>query len=201
MERDKNSTKQKLIDAVGRIVVQNGFHAVGINSVAKEANVDKVLIYRYFNGLEGLIQEFINQKDYFINKNSELKISDNKDVVELGTNLFLGQLRDLISNKALQEILLWELTNDNEITKTTAEKREQEGMKILNEINKIVDFNKTDIPAITSIVLAGIYFLVLRSRNVDVFNGIDLTNENGWSRIENAISFILRNSLDPKNER
>jgi AcrR family transcriptional regulator len=196
MERDKTLTKQKLIDAVGAIVLRAGFQGLGINAVAKEAGVDKVLIYRYFGSMEGLIQEFINSKDYFSNINTDVEIKNEDDVAELGAAIFTGQLKNVLKNKELQEILLWELTNNNEITRLTAEKRELDAMKIINEISRIVDFNKTDIPAITSVILAGIYYLVLRSRSVDVFNGIDLTDEKGWERIEKAISFMIKNSLN-----
>jgi len=52
--RDRAATKQRLIDAVGSVLDRDGVLALGINSIAKKANVDKVLIYRYFSDLDGL---------------------------------------------------------------------------------------------------------------------------------------------------
>ncbi|RPI71559.1 MAG: TetR/AcrR family transcriptional regulator, partial [Desulfobacteraceae bacterium] len=56
--RDSEQTRRALINAVGSLLARDGFQAVGVNAVAKEAGVDKVLIYRYFGGLPGLIAAF-----------------------------------------------------------------------------------------------------------------------------------------------
>ncbi len=199
MQRDKEVTKQKLIDAVGTVILRDGFSNVGINSVAKEAGVNKVLIYRYFNDLDGLLKAYVKQKDYFTklsNMTSEnVTVSSEDEVAKIGTDIFVGQLKEALKNKELQEILLWELTNKNEVTKAIAEEREAEAVELLRLLEKVVDYSKTDIPAISSILLAGIYYLVLRSRHVNVFNGIDLTTEEGWQRIEKGIEAIISKGL------
>ena len=53
--RDRAATERRLIDAVGGVLERDGVLALGINSIAKRANVDKVLIYRYFSDLDGLL--------------------------------------------------------------------------------------------------------------------------------------------------
>ena len=49
--RDREATKARILGAVGVVLARDGFGAVGVNAIAKEAGVDKVLIYRYFGGL------------------------------------------------------------------------------------------------------------------------------------------------------
>jgi len=56
--RDRAATKQRLVDAVGSVLVRDGVLALGVNSIAKQANVDKVLIYRYFSNLDGLYRVY-----------------------------------------------------------------------------------------------------------------------------------------------
>ncbi|HKZ16288.1 MAG TPA: TetR/AcrR family transcriptional regulator, partial [Geobacteraceae bacterium] len=56
--RDREATRTRLIQAVGALLARHGFTAIGVNAVAKEAGVDKVLIYRYFGGLPQLIAAF-----------------------------------------------------------------------------------------------------------------------------------------------
>jgi hypothetical protein len=56
--RNRKATREKFIKAVGSILSKNGFAGIGINAVAREAGVDKVLIYRYFGGLPQLISAF-----------------------------------------------------------------------------------------------------------------------------------------------
>ena len=47
-------TRRRLISAVGSLLAREGFKGIGVNAVAREAGVDKKLIYRYFDGLPGL---------------------------------------------------------------------------------------------------------------------------------------------------
>ena len=191
MKRDKESTKQRLIDAVGKILVEQGFQGIGINAIAKEAGVDKVLIYRYFGNLDGLLHAFAAQKDYFSNLQNlvgeQRDITSKAEVLELSKRIFIGQLRQILQNKELQEFLLWELLEKNQATDAIAEVRERQGVAVLEAMRKVVDFDKVDLPAFASIMIGGIYYLVLRSRSVDVYSGINLRTKEGWQRIEQAI--------------
>ncbi len=56
--RDREATKARLLGAVGIVLARDGFAALGVNAVAKEAGVDKVLLYRYFGGLPELLREW-----------------------------------------------------------------------------------------------------------------------------------------------
>ncbi len=200
MKRDKEGTKQKFIDAVGSVILRDGFSAVGVNAVSKEAGVDKVLIYRYFNDLDGLLKAYVMQKDFFTNVASFVskfeKIETRDDVINLSKKIHSEQLKDILKNKELQEIILWELYTKNEVTSTVEKEREVQGVQILSEISKITGKTKVDIPAASALILGGIYYLVLRSRNVDVFNGIDITSKEGWARIEKTVEYLIELSLN-----
>ena len=53
--KDRERTEKKILDAVGSIIAGDGFEGTGINAVAQQAGVSKMLIYRYFEGLNELI--------------------------------------------------------------------------------------------------------------------------------------------------
>ena len=55
MTKSRLQTEQKILNALEKILLEQGFPAVGINSIARQAGCDKVLIYRYFDGLDGLL--------------------------------------------------------------------------------------------------------------------------------------------------
>ena len=63
--RDREATRTRLIGAVGTLLSQEGFKGLGVNAVAREAGVDKVLIYRYFGGLQGLIVSFGREGNFW----------------------------------------------------------------------------------------------------------------------------------------
>ena len=83
--KNRQATEMTLITAVNDIIEESGFEGLGINAVAAKAKVSKMLIYRYFNSLDGLIAAYIQQNDYWINFDEELPelTTDNKFVKEL----------------------------------------------------------------------------------------------------------------------
>lgn len=193
--RNKETTKQKLIDAVGDILKEHGFQGIGINAVAKRAGVDKVLIYRYFENLDGLLKEYVSQEDYFtnlqINIGDEPIIRTLNDTLEVGKKVFSGQIWQTLGNIEEQEILLWELSHKNHVTEALAGAREKQGIDLMQKMSEVIDFTKMDLPAMAAVITGGINYLVLRSRTVDVYNGVDLSSKQGWERIEKAIGAIL----------
>lgn len=195
MARDKEETKQKLIDAVGRIVVRDGFQSVGINAVAKEAAVDKVLIYRYFGDIDGLLKAFESQKDYFVNITNSLGSYDSINSIEAFLDvikkIYIGQLREIMKNRELKEMLLWELNHKNIVTGSVAADRENLAVSFVEAMQDKFDFGEMDLNGVLSILAASVYYLTIRSKTVDVFTGVDLTSNEGWERIEKSIEFIL----------
>ena len=54
-------TEKRLLEAVSRVIEDEGFTKIGINRIARQAQCDKVLIYRYFGGLDGLLVAWAKQ--------------------------------------------------------------------------------------------------------------------------------------------
>lgn len=53
-------TEKRLLEAVSKVIEEEGFTKIGINRIARQAQCDKVLIYRYFGGLDGLLVAWAN---------------------------------------------------------------------------------------------------------------------------------------------
>ena len=60
--RSRPKTEEKFQNAVLELIARDGCCAVGINAVAHEAGADKVLIYRYFGGMDGLLQRVADSR-------------------------------------------------------------------------------------------------------------------------------------------
>lgn len=200
VSRNKEQSRQKLIDAVGTIILRDGFNAIGINSVAKEADLDKVLIYRYFDGLDGLLREFAKRKDFYINISDlildEIENARAEDLKELIIKILVSQLRGLRENQALQELMVWEILERNELTIAIAKDREEKGYELSKRLKEKMNLTGNESDAAIALLVSGIYYLVLRARTVDVFNGVDLSSEEGWLQIEKAIRQIVISYFD-----
>lgn len=194
MTRDKEETKARILAAVGKLLAASGFRQLGINAIAREARVDKVLIYRYFGSLPELLQVFAREGNYWIST-EELTINGiatnswNDEIVRM----LLQLLQDLQQRPITQEILLWELLEGNELTEELAKVREQTAIACLDYLTQNHALpSERDIPAISAVLIAGIVYLTLRSRIHPSFLGIDLTSPTGWERIEAAIKFMVQ---------
>lgn len=62
-ERDREATERRLVDTVGELVRENGFEKIGVNAVAARSGVSKILVYRYFGSVEGLLAAYIRRYD------------------------------------------------------------------------------------------------------------------------------------------
>lgn len=194
-KRDREKTRQSLIDAVGAIVREQGIEGVGINAVARVAGVDKVLIYRYFGDLDGLLSAYVTQQDYYARLDAhgvEMPASNDKNsILRIAREVLRGQLAAVRGSRELQELLRWELATRNPVTEDIARKREEQGSAITARFEQAVLNPSIDVRAIVTLLSAGINYLVLRSRTVEVFNGIALDNEEGWQRLEQALMQLV----------
>lgn len=199
MVKNKEATKTKIFEALEQIICEGGVSAAGINNTAKIAGVDKVLIYRYFGGFNELLKEFIKQKDFFANfvisEESLSKLNTTKSKKDFLKSILINQYHYIKSNKVFAEILIWELSTKNEITEYIANEREQIGLINLNRLSEKFNIKK-DFTIISALLISGVYYLALRSKTVDDFNGIKLNEESGQNEIERGITLILDSVLN-----
>lgn len=194
MVKNKEATKKKIFEALEQIIREGGVSAIGINNTAKTAGVDKVLIYRYFGSLGELLKDFIKQKDYFanftINETSLDKLKTGKSKKEFLKSVLLNQYNYIKGDTVFAEILIWELSIKNEITEYIAQERERVGLNNLNVLSQKFKIS-SNFNAISSLLISGIYYLALRGKTVDDFNGIKLNEPAGNKEIEEGINMLL----------
>ena len=193
--RNRKATQEKLIKAVGSILSKNGFTGIGINAVAKEARVDKVLIYRYFGGLPQLISAFGCEGNFWpsveelaggdIEKFGQLPIEEK--LSQLGINF----MKALKKRPITQEIMAWEMIERNELTIELETIRETTMLQFF-EMFFPLSHDNVDLLPVIAIIGAGISYLVTRSRKIKMYSGIDLQSESGVKRLEDAIGLIVK---------
>ncbi len=199
--RDKQITSKRLISAVGSLLAKKGFKGMGVNAVAREAGVDKVLIYRYFGGLEGLIAAFGKEGDFWPSA-LELAGGDLRTFSQMPLDkrlsVFASNFIDSLRKRPLtQAIMAWEIIEPNGLTEELERIREQSIIEFF-QMFFMKDQVQIDLQAIIMLIGAAISYLVIRSKNIDLFGGLDLGSEQGWERIEKAIETITHGVLNRK---
>src|SRR5258708_31182456 len=103
--KDKEQTKRKLIQAVGEIIKTEGFSNLKISKIAKKAEVDRKLIYRYFGSLNYLIEAYVVENDYWMIFSDQMKkMLDEHNYnssQELITAVLQNQFKFFISQKEM----------------------------------------------------------------------------------------------------
>lgn len=190
--RDKEKSMRRFITAVGKVIQEKGYTALGGASIAKEAGLNKSLIYKYFGGVDQLVEVYILQRDFWnmadkVIVSGLLEKPENIGSQEI-TGLLLGQLDGMFNDKILQKIIHWELGEKNKTLRKIADKREEIGEQLFQIVES--DFNETgvDIRAKLALQIGGIYYLVLHAKNNgSLFCGLDINKPKDLERLRAAI--------------
>ena len=194
--RDRAATEERILAAVGVVLARDGFRAVGVNAIAREAGIDKVLIYRYFGGLPELLRRWGASGRFWPTAN-ELLGDDVAAVRELPLEvryaLFFDRFIDALRARPLTiEILAAEIVERNELTVIMEEQREQWGEQIEMLFGGDAFRSRPELRGITLLLVAGVQYLLVRARMVRVFGGIDLRSEAGWAALKASLNAASR---------
>lgn len=185
-------------------MARDGFQGVGINAVAREAGVDKVLIYRYFGGLPELLDAYGRSADFWWTVD-ELVGDDLPPPTEDSLAGWLALVMErhvaaLERRPATRAILAWEMTERNPLTEALAEVREERSLELMRRVAAKMDgraetLATVDVPAISGVLAAACNYLVVRRQQIDAWNGIDVHTDAGWNRLIGAVSTLAHAAL------
>lgn len=195
--RDRVATRERVLAAVGRLLARDGFESIGVNAVAREAGVDKVLIYRYFGGLDALLEAWGQANTYGAGSLREETTSAKVTAADRAAAFLAAYVRDLRAKPETLEAMRWELVEDNPLTRRLAQAREAAGFADLAELGvSRRTAEKLDLPAIAAVLTAGILHLALRAKSAPEWLGVPLRTDEGWVRIERAAVALARKTLE-----
>lgn len=195
--RNKERTKKNLVDALGEILKKDGFSGVSISRVAEKAKVDRRLIYDYFGGLEGLVKEYLNNKDYWKISPDEITEIVESSKVDAGKafayQVLENQFNSLMSSEEMRRIITWGLSEKSPVLKELDSKRENIGDQLLREIfDKTFSDSDKNFRAIYAILMGGVYYLTLHSNmQENPFCGINLQEPSGQEEIKKTLKAIV----------
>jgi AcrR family transcriptional regulator len=195
MQKSRINTESRILSAVKTLLLEQGFPEVGINAIARTAGCDKVLIYRYFGGIDGLLQRFADEQDLWWDVNEI--ITENMDEI---SQMSLPQFLDILlkrhikavqSRPLTQEIMAWEMSASNPLTQTLNKIRSEQGMLLVKKVRLHFNQPNIDVGGILGIFGAAINHLIIRTRH----STSEYKTEEWW-RLEQTISSLLSCSTE-----
>ena len=193
--KDKELTKRKLINAVGEIIRTEGYTGLGVNKIAKQAQVNKKLIYRYFTTVDRLIEEYVVEKDYWMLTSDQ--ISDealNDDLSKTISDILENQFEFFYTQKEMQQLIIWEISG-SQLMKSISRVREQLGERLMELADEYFEGSDINFRAIGSLLSAGIYYMTLHAP-VTTYCGIDLNRPDHRNEVRRTIRQIIHCAFD-----
>src|SRR5262245_14611200 len=126
-----------ILAAVGRLLETSGFEDVGVNAVAREAGVDKVLIYRYFGKMPELLTAFAKRGEHWPSDAELLGEAPPADPAALAAHVLVHFGRAIRKRTQTQAILRHELSERNPLTDALADTREEQALRLLSRLGEL----------------------------------------------------------------
>ncbi|MGE8536476.1 TetR/AcrR family transcriptional regulator [Chryseobacterium sp. D764] len=200
--RNKERSKKKFLDAVGKILRTKGHTALKVTDIAATAGVDKKMIYTYFGGVDGLIDEYIRSQDYWskvtIDEIEKIKPKLDDGGKSFMEEMLLSQFDYVYKSKEAQKLLLWRISESRKSLRKLTDTQEENGEYIFKLLmDPYFKENSEELRSIMAILVSGLYYLNMYSAiNGSIFCGIDVDTSSGREKIKKAISFLLNQTYE-----
>lgn len=197
--RDRAATEEKIIAAVEQILARDGFASLGVNEIARQAKVDKVLIYRYFGGLPELLRAFGERGNFWPTFEELLPDIDTlreKPTTELLTAFLLRFINALRKRPLTIEILAMEIDAPNALSQVLDEVREEWGMHVAQALGGDNHPNALELNINISLIMAGAQHFMVRARRTKTWSGIPIQEDHGWEAIKHGIAWLIPRMLN-----
>lgn len=189
--RDRAATEARILAAVGEVLAREGFAAIGVNAIAREAAVDKVLIYRYFGGLPELLRTWGGSGRFWPGIDELLgdKPAALLDLPEAErfARFFEHFIDGLRARPLTLEILAAEVQQRNELTAILETEREAWGEQAAKVLAGPALSRRPELRTLTLLLIAGVQYLLLRARHIRIFGGLEIRSDDAWGQIKASI--------------
>ena len=195
-KRDRKATEEAIVSAFEAVLLRDGVAGLGVNAVANEAGVNKVLIYRYFGDLAGLARHWASNSSFWP---SELELIGNDPeafarltVTERVRSVLCNYIDAIRARPRTIEMLAGELISPNDITRALSDgmvgpgkgvgdyiKLETAGRDIEDQVWKLIYLVNT----VTA-------YMAIRERSNPLYLGFDLTDEDAWTFLRDTVAEV-----------
>ena len=203
MTRDRFATRAAILDSAAAIIATTGLPSLGVNALADAAGCDKVLIYRYFGGLDGVLTALGAERAVW--PAVQLTEDDGEPLADAMRTVLLEEWASIAGSAFSLECARAEVTFGEPLSSAVREQRADHHARTiaaLQAAHRVPQY--TDLPALLELLSAALTMLALRSAHgaADGSPGagpgpLDPSSAAGWRRIEKMVATITRALLEP----
>ena len=191
--RDRPATEASIVAAAERLLLAQGWTGLNVQTLAAEAGVDRKLIYRYFEGVEGVVERLAVRMDLWLGQTLAAEPpSSATSYRQFARETLTAYLRALRANPLILRLLAWELAQDTPLLRKMELARSGVMQAWVRDRRPLLKAPPTgDIVALNVVLLGAVQHLALAAAARGAFAGVTL-DEAGWQRIETAIDTLTR---------
>jgi AcrR family transcriptional regulator len=190
--RDRVATEGAIVEAAERLLVRGGWSGVNVQTLAAEAGVDRKLVYRYFDGVDGVIDRLAGASELWLGRSlAAAPPSQAATYRDFAREMLKAYLAALRANPVMLRLLAWEMTEDSPLLRRL-EARRSEVLQawVRDRRPRLRQPPQGDMPALNIVLLAAVQHLALAGAQREAFGGVAL-DDSGWARVDAALDRLL----------
>ncbi len=193
--RNRDETRAAILAAAQALLADEGFSGFGINALARRSGFDKQLIYRYFGGLDGLVDALGEALAGWVSAHLAPVLAGQigpgyGDMVEAVMLAYLDALR---ADSLMQKLVAWELSDPSAQVRRLSDQRARAMGELVARLRgERQPAPGLDAAALNAILIAAIQHLVLAGATSGRFSGLPLASDADWDRARAMLSRIVR---------
>lgn len=186
--RSKADIDEAIHKAAVAQIKKKGFSLALVTDIVKRAKIEPIVFYNRYKNLDEFYDEFVKNYDYWLADLTRDSI-DSSGSEEGYCNLLEKLMSNLLNDEIMTELLRWEVAEGNHITERTARLREMHAFDLTNTYKSAFNHDNLDVVAITGLLVAGIYYMILH-KDRSTLGGIDINMPEGRRRVVQALRSI-----------
>ena len=190
--RSRPATEALIVEAGERILLRDGFPGLNVQTLAAEAGCDRKLVYRYFDGVDGVVERIAGRADAALA--ASLASIPRVETASLRTFARISLLTWLAALRASPlslRLMAWALVEDSDLLRRLEADRSAILQAWLRERRpRLRTPPEGDTVALNAVLLAAVQQLALSASIRPNVGGMAL-DDAGWARIEAALDVLL----------
>jgi AcrR family transcriptional regulator len=191
-------TETAIMNAFETVLLREGAGGVTVQAVAKEADAAKTLIYKYFDGMDGLIKAWAKQRDIFLPLTelfpdpAAAANTMHTDPYGFAKMQIIKQAQHMRDHPVYIELCLAELSGSGPVVDALLALRHERNEAESKALGETLD--GSSMPMLLPIMLlpAAITYLAMRARKSPLFAGmIHLDTDEGWASMMVAVEQVI----------
>lgn len=200
VRRSNIAIERDVLNAVNSLVREKGFSKISLVAISQKANIEISVINRHFGSLEKLLDRYTQRYDLWLDDPLKAQINTSGDLESNLKTIVAKFISAIWKNKQLRELMIWEVSEDNPVTRKSAIRREITAKNIVSEYETLIIGTGFNPEAIFAVIVAGIYFILIRKAK-STFCLIDFSTKNGRKELIDSVTNILMTLVHMQNTK